>query len=116
MTDVETADRVLPALSETVGNRLREDNVQMEVVSVGIKYADQSYVSHQKVLQTENGIKEGSCVEFKVKIWHIIDRISTHLIVEIVYLTYTCISISNTVYKKEREERFYGNLVKIQTI
>ena len=52
VTDAETADRVLLALAETVGNRLREDNVQIEVVSVGIKYKDLSYVSHQKVLQT----------------------------------------------------------------
>ena len=56
VTDVETADRVLLALSETVGNRLRADNVQIEVVSVGIKYADLSYVSHQKVLQTATNL------------------------------------------------------------
>ena len=56
VTDVETADRVLLALAETVGNRLREDNVQIEVVSVGIKYKDLSYVSHQKVLQTATNL------------------------------------------------------------
>ena len=56
VTDVETADRVLLALAETVGNRLREDNVQIEVVSVGIKYTDLSYVSHQKVLQTATNL------------------------------------------------------------
>ena len=50
VTDVEMADRVLLALSETVGNRLRADQVQIRVVSVGIKYADLSYASHQKVL------------------------------------------------------------------
>ena len=51
MTDVETADRVLLALSETVGNRLRADRVQVRVVSVGIRYSDLSCVSHQKGLQ-----------------------------------------------------------------
>ncbi len=56
VTDVETADRVLLALAETVGNRLREDNVQIEVVSVGIKYKDLSYFSHQKVLQTATNL------------------------------------------------------------
>ena len=56
VTDIETAERVLLALAETVGNRLREDNVQIEVVSVGIKYKDLSYVSHQKVLQTSTNL------------------------------------------------------------
>ncbi len=51
VTDVETADRVLLALSETVGNRLRADRVQVRVVSVGIRYSDLSCVSHQKGLQ-----------------------------------------------------------------
>ena len=56
VTDVETADRVLLALAETVGNRLRDDNVQIEVVSVGIRYADLSYVSHQRVLKTATNL------------------------------------------------------------
>ena len=56
VTDTETADRVLLALAETVGNRLRADNVQIEVVSVGIKYKDLSYYSHQKVLQTATNL------------------------------------------------------------
>ena len=56
VTDTETADRVLLALAETVGNRLRADNVQIEMVSVGIKYKDLSYVSHQKVLQTATNL------------------------------------------------------------
>lgn len=50
VTNVEMAARVLLALSETVGNRLRADKAQIQVVSVGIKYADLSYASHQKVL------------------------------------------------------------------
>lgn len=50
VTNVEMAARVPLALSETVGNRLRADKVQIEVVSVGIKYADLSYASHQKAL------------------------------------------------------------------
>lgn len=50
VTDREEADKVLLALSETVAARLRAEHVQVEVVSVGIKYHDLSYVSHQKVL------------------------------------------------------------------
>ena len=56
VTDVETADRVLLALAETVGTRLREDNVQITVVAVGIRYTDLSYYSHQKVLQTATNL------------------------------------------------------------
>lgn len=56
VTDIETADKVLLALAETVGSRIREDNVQIEVVSVGIRYADLSYASHQTVLQTATNL------------------------------------------------------------
>ena len=73
VTDAETADRVLLALAETVGNRLREDNVQIEVVSVGIKYKDLSYVSHQKVLQTATNltweIYQAACEMF-LELWN----------------------------------------------
>lgn len=56
VTDVETADRVLLALAETVGNRLRTDNVQIAAVAVGIRYADLSYVSHQMALKTATNL------------------------------------------------------------
>ena len=56
VTDAETADRVLLGLAETVGNRLRCDGVQIEAVSVGIRYSDLSYVSHQRVLETATDI------------------------------------------------------------
>ena len=73
MTDVETADRVLLALAETVGNRLREDNVQITAVSVGIRYADLSYYSHQKVLQTATNltweIYQAAC-ELFLELWN----------------------------------------------
>ena len=73
VTDAETAERVLLALAETVGNRLREDNVQIEVVSVGIKYTDLSYVSHQKVLQTATNltweIYQAACKLF-LELWN----------------------------------------------
>lgn len=52
VTDTETANRILLALSETVGNRLRSDGVKIQVVSVGIRYYDLSYFSHQRVLDT----------------------------------------------------------------
>lgn len=56
VTDVETADRVLLALAETVGNRLRADNVQVTVVAVGIRYTDFSYMSHQFVLESATNL------------------------------------------------------------
>lgn len=56
VTDIETAKRVLLALSETVGSRLRADKVQIGVVSVGIRYADLSYASHQKVLHSPTNL------------------------------------------------------------
>lgn len=60
-TDQETADRVLLALSETVAARLRADHVQAGVVSVGIRYTDLSYFSHQKVLDTPTNLTLEIC-------------------------------------------------------
>lgn len=54
--DMETAGKVLLALSETVGSRLRADRVQIEVVSVGIRYSDLSYVSHQKRVKASTNL------------------------------------------------------------
>ncbi len=50
VTDTEMADLVLLALSETLGSRLRADGAKVSVVSVGIRYADLSYFSHQRAL------------------------------------------------------------------
>lgn len=61
LTDREEADRVLLALAETVAARLRADHVQAEVVSVGIRYYDLSYVSHQKVLSTSTNLTVEIC-------------------------------------------------------
>ncbi|MDE6640470.1 MAG: DNA polymerase IV [Acetatifactor sp.] len=73
VTDVETADRVLLALAETVGNRLRADNVRIAVVAVGIRYADLSYVSHQTVLKTATNltweIYQAACQLF-LELWN----------------------------------------------
>ncbi len=72
VTDVETADRVLLALSENVGNRLRADQVQISVVSVGIRYWDLSYVSHQRGLQSPTNLTvelyEAACDLFR-ELW-----------------------------------------------
>lgn len=55
VTDIPTAEKVLLALSETVGNRLRSDGVEIEVVAVGIRYANLEYASHQmKLLNATN--------------------------------------------------------------
>ena len=56
VVDVSNARKVLLALAETVGNRLRADNVQIEVVAVGIRYADLSYMSHQRRLTTSTNL------------------------------------------------------------
>lgn len=72
VVDMQTARKVLLALSETVGNRLRTDSVQIEVVSVGIRYSDMSYISHQKRLKTSTNltveIYEASCELFS-ELW-----------------------------------------------
>lgn len=56
ITDVPTANKVLLALAETVGNRLRADGVQIEIVSLGIRYWDLSYQSHQKKLNASTNL------------------------------------------------------------
>ncbi len=80
VTDVETAKEVLLALCESVGNRLRTDQVQICVVSVGIRYADLSYASHQKRLQNPTNltweIYEAACQLFQ-ELWN--DRPIRHL-------------------------------------
>ncbi|MCR2046396.1 DNA polymerase IV [Acetatifactor muris] len=56
IADAETAGRVLLALSETLGKRLRSDNAKIQVVSVTIRYTDFSCFSHQKVLDTPTDV------------------------------------------------------------
>ena len=48
--DASTASLVLLSLAESVGMRVRRDHVKIQVVTVGIKYYDLSYTSHQKIL------------------------------------------------------------------
>mgnify|MGYP002795854707 FL=1 len=56
VTDASTAKLVLLALAETVGTRLRAAKVRAEVIAVGIKTYDLSYVSHQMTLQNATNI------------------------------------------------------------
>lgn len=56
VTDTQTARQVLLALSETVGSRIRSDKVQIQTVSVGIRYADMTYVSHQEKLRSSTNL------------------------------------------------------------
>ena len=56
VTDMETAHLVLLGLAETVGSRLRENQVQAELMSVGIKSFDLSYASHQMILDNPTNI------------------------------------------------------------
>lgn len=56
VTDGETAGMVLLSLAETIGNRIRNDKVQISVVEVSIRYSDFSYFTHQTVLQNATDI------------------------------------------------------------
>lgn len=56
--DEETANAVLLSLAECVGRRIRRDGKRIRVVSVGIRYSDLSYASHQKVLLSSTNITE----------------------------------------------------------
>ena len=76
---VEEANKVLLALAETIGNRLRADEVQIEVIAVGIRYSDLSegnsfpFVSHQKKLLSSTNltaeIYKGAC-ELFLDLWN----------------------------------------------
>lgn len=73
VVNVTDANKVLLALAETVGNRLRADEVQIEVIAVGIRYSDLSYVSHQKKLLSSTNltaeIYKGAC-ELFLDLWN----------------------------------------------
>ncbi len=56
VTDAWTAKIVLLSLAETVGRRLRKDDVRIEVVAVSIRFYDFSYASHQSVLKAATNI------------------------------------------------------------
>lgn len=71
--DMGTAALVLLALSETAGKRLRADGAHISVVSVEVRYADLSDVSHQKKLQNPTDltweIYETACGLFR-ELWN----------------------------------------------
>lgn len=56
VTDAPTAKMVLLSLSETIGRRLRRDQVRVETVSVSIRFHDLSSVSHQSILEAPTNI------------------------------------------------------------
>lgn len=80
VTDVNTAKLVLLSLAETVSARLRDNNVKIKVISVGIRDYNLGYYSHQKKLKTATNITreiyESACQVFdemwdKVPIRHL---------------------------------------------
>jgi DNA polymerase-4 len=80
VTDSNTAKLVLLSLAETVSARLRDDNVKIKVISVGIRDYNLGYYSHQKKLKTATNITreiyEAACQVFdgmwdKVPIRHL---------------------------------------------
>lgn len=80
VTDASTAKLVLLSLAETVSVRLRDDNVKIKVISVGIRDYNLGYYSHQKKLKTATNITreiyESACQVFdemwdKVPIRHL---------------------------------------------
>ena len=58
VTDGDTAKNILLSLSETVGRRLRQDEVWIETVSVTIRYFDLKRTSHQCVLEHATNITD----------------------------------------------------------
>lgn len=54
--DRETAHLVLLSLCETVARRLRKDDMRAEVISVGIRFSNLEYTSHQGVLPSATNI------------------------------------------------------------
>lgn len=58
VTDASTAKMVLLSLAETVGRRLRKDQVRVEQISVSIRFQDLSFLSHQCVLDHSTNITE----------------------------------------------------------
>lgn len=56
VADTDTARLVLLGLAETVAARLRENDVQAELISIGIKSYDLSYASHQMLLKNPTNI------------------------------------------------------------
>ena len=54
--DTVSAGLVLLSLAETIGMRLRRDQVKIQVIAVSIKYADFSSCSHQKTLPAPTNI------------------------------------------------------------
>jgi len=71
--DVDSAQTVFLALAETVGKRLRADEVKIKVVAIGIRYSDLSYCSHQKILGIETNITieiyKAAC-ELFIELWN----------------------------------------------
>ena len=68
VTDTNTAKLVLLSLAETVSARLRDDDVKIKVVSVGIRDYNLRYYSHQTKLKTATNITkeiyESACLVF----------------------------------------------------
>ncbi|WP_312432277.1 Y-family DNA polymerase [Lacrimispora sp.] len=56
LVDASTARLVLLSLAETLSARLREDNVKISVISVGIKDYNFVYYGHQRTLDTPTNI------------------------------------------------------------
>lgn len=58
VTASKDAKAVLLSLAETVGRRLRRDEKRVKLVSIGIRYYDLTYESHQGVLYSATNITE----------------------------------------------------------
>ena len=58
VTDEGTAKMTLMSLAETVGRRLRRDNVRIEAVTVNIRYSDLTRTSHQREIGHSTNITD----------------------------------------------------------
>ncbi|HEX3022264.1 MAG TPA: DNA polymerase IV [Lachnospiraceae bacterium] len=72
VTDSDTAKMILLALSETVGTRLRKDQVHIRVIAISLVDCDFHHISHQMTLleptNLTNEIHEAACQLFD-EIW-----------------------------------------------
>ncbi len=72
VTDDATAKKVLLALCETVGTRLRKNQVKIEVIAIGIKTFDLHTKTHQLTLPTATNITrelyQSACLLFE-ELW-----------------------------------------------
>lgn len=57
-SDKEQLEQAILSLSETLGQRLRDDDVRIKCISISLTYSDFSHIGHQTQLYSETNITE----------------------------------------------------------